>query len=127
MIAPNRKVGVLCAHAETFDQSLIEAVGVDPTLPMAIKGMDRWKHFYQGIMIESGELDATRIEAEVIVAARKMLEEDVSVGAILFECADLPPYSKAVQQAVGLPVFDFVTMINYVFSAVVQKRFDGFM
>ncbi len=78
-------------------------------------------------MVESGELDATRIEAEVITAARKMLEEDVSIGAILLECADLPPYSKVVQQAVGLPVFDFVTMINYVFSAVVQKKFDGFI
>jgi hypothetical protein len=39
----------------------------------------------------------------------------------------LPPYGAAVQQATGLPVFDFVTMINYVYTAVVKQRFTGFM
>ena len=29
--------------------------------------------------------------------------------------------------AVGLPVFDFVTMINYVWATVMRRRFDGFM
>jgi len=32
-----------------------------------------------------------------------------------------------VQEAVYLPVFDFITMINYVYSAVVKKEFQGFM
>lgn len=127
MIGQDRKVGVICAREATFDQFLLDGIGIDPALPMVVKGMDQWEHFYKGIMIDSGELDAPRIEAEVVAAAREMLKEDSSVGAILMECADLPPYSRAVQKAVGLPVFDFVTMINYVFSAVIQKRFEGFM
>jgi hypothetical protein len=32
-----------------------------------------------------------------------------------------------VQEATGLPVFDYSTMIDYVFSAVVRKRFEGYM
>jgi hypothetical protein len=32
-----------------------------------------------------------------------------------------------VQEATGLPVFDYNTMIRYVYSAVVRRRFDGFM
>jgi len=127
MIGQGRKVGVLCVREATFDQSLLEGLGVDPALPMVVRGMDQWEHFYRGIMIDSGELDAARIEAEMVAASRKMVEEDSSIGAILLECADMPPYSCAVQRAVGLPIFDFVTMINYVFSAVVQKRFEGFM
>ena len=127
MLGSNQKVGILCAHEETFDRALLTGIGVDSRLPMVIRGMDRWKYFYQGIMIESGELDADRIEAEMVAAASQMVEEDPSVGAILLECADLPPYAEAVQKSVNLPVFDFVTMINYVYSAVVQKKYDGFM
>jgi hypothetical protein len=32
-----------------------------------------------------------------------------------------------VAQVTGLPVFDYITMINYVFEAVVKERFTGFM
>jgi hypothetical protein len=39
----------------------------------------------------------------------------------------LAPYAAAVQETVNLPVFDFITMINYVFSAVVRRRYRGFM
>ena len=127
MIGKKRKVGILCARGETFDDSLIESVGVDPAAPLVIRGLDTWENFYADIMIDSGKLDAEKVEEDVVAAARQMVEEDGSIGAILLECADLPPYAMAVQKAVGLPVFDFVTMINYVFSVVVRNRFSGFM
>jgi hypothetical protein len=31
-----------------------------------------------------------------------------------------------VQEAVGLPVFDFVTMIDFLYSATHRKRYEGF-
>ena len=54
-----------------------------------------------------------------------LVQENDGVRVILFECTDLPPYAAAVQEAVGLPVFDFSTLVNYVFSALVRRRFDG--
>ena len=72
-------------------------------------------------------LDPEKIEPEVVGAAQYLVGENEGVKAILLECSDLPPYAAAVQEAVHLPVFDFVTMINYVFSALVRRRFDGFM
>jgi hypothetical protein len=40
----------------------------------------------------------------------------------------MPPYSAAIQEATGLPVFDIVTFINYVYGAVVRKPFkESFM
>ena len=49
------------------------------------------------------------------------------VAAIVYECTLLPPTSAAVQEATGLPVFDVITLIKWAYSAVVQKKFDGFM
>ncbi len=67
------------------------------------------------------------VEGEVVATARRLVDEHESVKAILLECSLLPPYAAAVQQAVNLPVFDYITMINYVFNAVVKQRYDGFI
>ena len=36
-----------------------------------------------------------------------------------------PPYAAAVQEAVGLPVFDFSTMIHQVYRAIRQSPYHG--
>ena len=89
--------------------------------------MEDKKYFYDAIHAEKGELDFEKVEQEVVEAARSLVEKDDKVKAILLECTDLPPYAAAVQEALDLPVFDFTTMINYVFSAVVRKRFVGYV
>jgi hypothetical protein len=74
-----------------------------------------------------GELDFERIEDEVVTVAQTLIEENPDVRALLFECTDLPPYAAAVQEATGLPIFDYSTLIDTVFSAVVRRRFQGYM
>jgi len=54
-----------------------------------------------------------------------MVREYPDMGAIILECSMLPPYAKAVQEATGLPVFDFVTMIDYMQSGTHQRAYAG--
>jgi hypothetical protein len=49
------------------------------------------------------------------------------IEALVFECSDLPPLGKAVQEATGILVFDFITMIRWVYTAVVQQSYRGFI
>ena len=39
--------------------------------------------------------------------------------------AGAPELARAVQDAVGLPVFDFVTMINHLHAATHRERYTG--
>ena len=89
--------------------------------------MENREHFYRFAIAETGTLDPSLVEAEVIAAGRQLVERDDSVGAVLLECSLLPPYAAALQAAVPVPVFDYITMINYVFAAVVQRPYGGFM
>ena len=89
--------------------------------------MQEQPHFYSFAIEETGLLDTDAVEQEVVTAARNIAAREPDVKAILLECSLLPPYAAAVQEAVALPVFDYVTMINYVFSAVVRQRFAGFI
>jgi hypothetical protein len=43
----------------------------------------------------------------------------------VFECTELSPHAVAIQNAVRLPVYDFTTMINYMYSACVRRDFTG--
>jgi hypothetical protein len=127
MLRPGEKVGIITANRRTLTDRHMEVATGGVDIPIAIAGMEDQKHFYDAIHAEKGELDFEKVEEEVVEVARALVEEDQKTRAILFECTDLPPYAAAVQEAVGLPVFDFTTMINYVFSALVRNRFEGFV
>ncbi len=74
-----------------------------------------------------GALDNATLEDDLAELARQTCAEHPEVDAILLECSDLPPYSAAIQRATGLPVFDFITLANWVESAVVQQPYYGWL
>ena len=45
--------------------------------------------------------------------ATKMVKENPDIGAVVLECTEFPPYAHAIQQAIRLGVWDFVTMTNF--------------
>lgn len=121
------KVGVLTADSRSLDDALLRQVGVTNSGGLAIAGLQDCPEFYRFAIEETGMLDTDAVEGEVVEAARSLVEREPAVGALLLECSLLPPYAAAVQEAVGLPVFDYVTMIRHVFSAVIRRRYTGFV
>jgi len=121
------KVGIITANSRILDNALLKEVGIENMNFLYIKGMEDKENFKKTIIDEVGWLDSKKIENEVVSVAKEMVKEDPRIKLILLECSCLPPYGAAVQEAVNLPVFDYITMINYVYSAVVKKNFKGFM
>ncbi|MBO1305177.1 aspartate/glutamate racemase family protein [Enterococcus sp. 669A] len=71
------------------------------------------------------KLDNQRLTDDLVATVKQQLAENPAIGAVLLECSDLPPYACAIQQATGLAVFDFITLINWVYTAVVQRPYYG--
>lgn len=123
----DQKIGILCADEKNFTQHLYGACGVSPEdqarcivagaghLPEFSALLERRGHFHNGLLRQ-----------ELIGLGRDLVSKHPDIGAILLECSDMPPYAAAIQQAVQLPVYDFITMINYVHSVVAQKPYYGF-
>ncbi len=127
VIGEKSKVGILTADSTSLDSALLSEVGATDPARLAVAGLQDRPNFYSFAIEETGDLDSEAVQAEVVDAAEELVDRDPSIRAVLLECSLLPPYSAAVQEAVGLPVFDYVTMINYVFSAVVARRFAGYL
>jgi hypothetical protein len=123
-LRPGQRIGVLCADGPALTSRLLEACGVTPDMPIAVLGLEDRPEF-SNITYSKGEFSFAQIQQEVVDAARQLVEEYKDIGAILLECSDMPPFASAVQAAVKLPVFDFVTMINWIHQAVAQRPYAG--
>lgn len=71
-------------------------------------------------------LDNAQLEKDLVAVSKELVQKHPEIGAILLECSDLPPYAAVIQREVGLPVFDFITLINWVFEAVVKRTYYGY-
>lgn len=126
MIKKGKKIGILTANASAIDNRILESCGVYDAEDLVIADL-RQEEQFSAIMEDRGSFDHAGVRREVVTAAKKLIEEHDDIGAILLECSDMPPYAAAVQNAVNLPVFDFITLINYMNQAVMQRPYDGWI
>jgi Asp/Glu/hydantoin racemase len=128
MIGKGKRVGIISAGGSHLKGAFLENVGIDDSILFAVDGLEDKEEFTKvHVTQEKSTIDAEKMESEVVAVAERLVKAYPDTGALVFECSDLPPYAAAVQEAVSLPVFDFITMINMVYMAVVKKRYKGFM
>jgi hypothetical protein len=127
ILGAHAKVGILTANSNSLDAALLAAVGVTEGGRLVTKGLQDQPHFTSFAIEETGLLDQTAVEAEVVAAGQRLVARDTAIEALLLECSLLPPYAAALHETLNIPVFDYITMINFVYSAVVKERYTGFM
>ncbi len=112
-----QRVGVVTYSGADLDPAALAAAGADPFTP--IEGVDPRGYFFHTIRYGAETLDRTRMEQDVVAAARRLVAAHRDLGAIVLECANMPPYRNAVAEAVGLPVFDAVQLIGWFHAGLV--------
>lgn len=136
-------VGVLTVSKASLSAAHLRAVGAEG-VPVVIGGMDASPEFARVFMnsslegpADSFDLDFDTAAAEVEAAARRLVADDRPDAAggfrkadgclkggggelrsIVLECTNLPPFREFVRRATRLPVFDIVTLVNYIRSAL---------
>jgi len=125
MLKPDQKVGILTVNSEALTQRHLEGVGAD-SVPIALAGL-QGGHFSSVVLGDRVEMNTDKARQEHIEAAKRLVSGNPEVGAIVLECTNMPPFSKSVQEAVGLPVFDIVDLGNMIYHACVKFRYEGTM
>jgi Asp/Glu/hydantoin racemase len=118
LLKPDQKVGIITVDARHLTEAHLRAAGVE-SVPLAIAGLETEKELTRVLIDNELELDTLQAEAEMVHVARRLVSNHPEVGAIVLECTNMPPYSRAVQQATDLPVFDIVTLTCWVYQAFV--------
>ena len=116
VLPARRKVGVVTYSAAALTPAVLEAAGASPDTP--VEGVDPAGCFAQTIRYGASHLDSTKMNADVVDAARRLVARHRDVGAIVLECANMPPYRDAVVAATGVPVFDAAQLLTWFYWGV---------
>ena len=125
ILKPTQKIMVF-----TFDAGLLEkvpaldSVGVQDRSRLVIQSGNESKQFNRIGALE-GAFDPAKFGEELVDIISSSYKKHPEIGAVLLECTELAPFSWAVQEATGLPVFDAITPVKWMHSGIVQSPYHG--
>ena len=126
MLGAKKSLGIMTANATALGNRAISLSGIEPRRELVIRGMQDNPHWCKAFKDPALQIDSDIIEREVVNVALDMQKDSPHLGAIVLECSMMPPYAQAVQEATGVPVFDFLTLINLFQRGTHQKPYVGY-
>jgi hypothetical protein len=121
MLPKGKRVGILTFSAEQLTAHHLSSVGIDPDTPVV--GMPATSEFQRAIREGDTSVPFEVLKGEVLDVARRMVEADPSIGAIVCECTNITPYSHDINRRLGVPVFDMVTLVHWFHGALRPQHF----
>lgn len=124
---PGKKVGIICFDSRVLHSApVLRNCGINDADTIAIRGAEvlpEARKIEQGV----GHYNPYLLEKGLIELADDLVQKEPDVGAILLECTLFPTHARAVQQQVKMPVYDFSTLIDWVYSGIVRRSFPGYI
>ncbi len=120
-LAAGKRIGIMTADSRNLGQRHFRGVGIEE-IPKVVYGMEG-THFHDVFVGNLPQLDQELACQNMVDTAKRMISEQLDIGAIVFECTNMPPYAQAVAQATGLPVYDITTLAAYVMSSNTRAAF----
>lgn len=119
-----RRPGILTISRSSLTHAHLDAIGVDRDTPVI--GAEGGEEFFRVIVKgEKPDLDVELARRDLVGAARELVSRHPDVGAVVLECTNMTPYASFIQEAVGLPVYDIYSMVNWFHAALRPRRFHA--
>jgi len=115
-----RRVGILTIDRASLSAEHLAAIGIGRDV--AIEGLEGG-HLAGVLLGDEHPLDLGRALTEMIAAGRRLVSRAPDVGAVVLECANLPPYASALSAAIGLPVYDWYSMVVGFVAGLAPREF----
>lgn len=125
LLGKDKAIGVITSDSRFLSNRMLELSGVDPERRVVMRGMHTEPEWLRAVRQQCGTIDTDLIREETVKVAKEMVAENPDVGALLLECSVLPLYAHWVQEATGLPAYDFMNMIDYFQHAGARREFAG--
>ena len=125
MLGSNQRIGVIISKQSYLTEDYFKAASA-ASIPIAITGMEHVPS-WDFIRENKEEFDPEEVETAIVKNSIALLKQYPDIGAFVLECTNMPPYSHAIRSATGLPVFDIITLCDYMYASITGKAFKGFM
>jgi len=105
-----RSVGVITIHSGRLTPEYLAAAGAAADTP--VEGVEAGREFARKLLGDAPDLDLAAAERDVVEAGLRLQARVPGLAAVLLECTNMPPYRAALSAALGLPVFDILTVLE---------------
>jgi hypothetical protein len=132
LIGPQRVVGVLMADATYLNDRCLEAVGVRLGSNYVIGGAMERRECRQfdclwtnGLRSDPPAADYQQAEAEFVAVAARFYRQYPNMGAMVLECTGFPPFARALQREIDIPIFSWGTLLDFAYANAVHRAYYG--
>ena len=120
------------ANSRYLSDHHLESVGVLPGSNYVIGGaMDdgrcpEFNHLWtDGLRTTPPAADYDKAESEFLSVAIEFYEKYPQMGAMVLECTGFPPFARALQREIDIPIFSWGTLMDYAYAVVVHRDYYG--
>lgn len=132
LIGPRQVVGILMADKRYLTSRHLESVGIQLNSNYVVGGAmddgecEEFDHLWtDGMRTDLPSANYAKAEAEFLMVARRFYQQHQNMGAMVLECTGFPPFARALQQQIDIPIFSWGTLLDYAYSVVVHRDYYG--
>lgn len=120
VVKPSQRVLVLGVDSAWIrTEHLVECgVHADELDRVVIRGMEKAAHFRGNLLGEIDRFDPAIAQEETLAAVSEALDEAGDIGAVVFECTNLGPYTAAARRRFGLPIWDPISLASWLEAGI---------
>ena len=116
------KVGILTGDTRILKKAHLAASGVSPQ-EVVLAGMEESEEFRRVVLERELSLDPGKMRDDAVSAALKL--KNKNIGALVIECTNLITFRQDIQEALNVPVYDLVSLIEFWVSGSKKKIFTS--
>jgi len=104
LLPVGRRAGVVTFSKDLLTPEHLLAAGARSDTP--VEGVPSDGALATAIRRGESALDERKVSDEVVRAGRRLAAAHPDVGAVVVECTNMPPYTRALRAALDMPVYD---------------------
>jgi len=125
-LMPEQKIGIVAASSDEQLEKVFDQCDIRNPSRLVVIGAQDLSEIQKIDRYERG-FNSYKLEQELKELVKQSIKDHPEIGALLLKCSDFPLYAWAIQNATRLPVFDMISLINWVYYGVVRMPFRGFI
>lgn len=112
-IYPGKKIGVLTGDTRILSDQHLRPVGACLE-DIVMEGLESSLEFQRVVIEHEDNLELPALENDTLKAGQRLIEKHPGIAALILECTNLNTFKQSLQQKLGLPVYDMMSLVNWV-------------
>jgi hypothetical protein len=132
VIAPDQVVGIYVGAKHAVRDQHLRAAGVELGSNYVLQGAvdDNRCQEFVNLWVERErpaipEAEYSKAEKEFVELGVEFVQKHPNMGALVLECTGFPPFARALQREIEMPIFSYSTLLDFAWSVVSHRDFYG--